>query len=355
MWKKLLNLFKQKPKVNLEHLGLIKDPRPEEERKKDYLAEEITFSFPPIEWKERPESEWRKFPIFNQNGSSSCVAQAVTKALGIENFIEEGKFVHYSARDIYTRRANYPGKGMYFQNGMEIGHKMGATFEQLMPSQGVVEVAMNSSEDRTPLTELAGKIGRGGSYVVLPLDIDAVASLIRHQKKGVVIGVRFGPNEWNREVPKILGDDKRYGHGVCATNAILYNGKKALVIEDSWGITSGKDGRRIVTQDWFDARRIVYAGYYKFLKNDGMPNQPKPQHIFKRDLYYGMKREPEVVKLQECLAYLKFFPSNVDKTGNFYSITLKAVKLYQESNGITPARGYVGPITRSKLNEEFGS
>ena len=353
MFKKLLNLFKRKPEVNEEDLGLIKDPRSDEEKGMDYLAEEITFSFPPIEWKEKPESEWSKFPIFFQDGSSSCVAQAVAKALGIENFIEEGKFVHYSARDIYTRRSNYPGKGMFFQNGLEIGYKTGATFEQLMPSQGIGEDLMNATEDKTPLTEIAGKIGRGGNYVALPIDIDAIASVLDHQKKGVVIGVRFGPNEWNRDVPQVLGDDRRYGHGICATNALLYDGKKAIVIEDSWGETSGMSGRRIVTQDWFNANKIVYAGYYKFFKNNGLPEQMKPQHNFKKDLHYGMQRDPEVVKLQECLAYLKFFPSDVDFTGNFYSITRTAVKAFQTANDIEPVKGYVGPLTRAKLNELF--
>ena len=369
MFKKILNLYKwisnlfktdrrinsTDQKINFEDLGVIRDPRSREEKEGDYLAEEITFSFPPIEWNEKSESEWRKFPIFHQNGSSSCVGQAIAKALGIENFIEEGKFVHFSARDIYTKRSNYPGKGMFFQNGMNIGHKIGATFEQLMPSQALNEGLMNDSSDRTPLTEIAAKIGRGGNYVVLPFDIDAVASVIEHQEKGVVIGVRFGPNEWDRDVPQVLGDNRNYGHLICATNAILYEGKKALVIEDSWGKTKGINGRKILTQDWFDANKITYAGYFKPLNNDGLPvTQLKPQHIFRVDLSYGMRSNPEVVKLQEVLAYFKFFPSNVDFTGNFYSITLKAVKLYQESRGITPTRGLVGPLTRAKLNEEVG-
>jgi len=345
--------LKRKTNVNIEKLGAIPDPRTKEEKDDDYLAKEILFSYAPVEWREKNEDEWSKFPIFFQNRSSSCIAQAVAKALGIENFIEEGKFVHYSARDIYSRRKNYPSEGMYFQDGMSIGHKEGATFEQLMPSQGMSESLMNDSADRTPLTEIAAKIGKGGNYVSLPIDIDAIASIIEYQKKGVVIGVRFGPNEWDREVPQVLGNDKRYGHGVCATNAILYNGKKALVIEDSWGTSKGKDGRRIVTKDWFDAKRITYAGYYKFFKNDGLSDQEKPKHNFKNNLYYGMEKEPEVVILQECLSYLKFFPSDIDFTGNFYNITRTAVKAFQTSVGIEPVKGYVGPLTRAKLNELF--
>ncbi len=347
----ILNIFKRKQTVNIENLGLIEDPRGEEEKKADYRVEEIAFAPIPFSWKEKPESDWRKFPIFFQDHSSSCVAQAIAKALGIENFIEEGKFVQYSARDIYTRRSNYPSEGMWFQNGMEIGYKNGATFEQLMPSQGMAEVAMNSREDRTPICEIAGRIGRGGNYVQLPLDIEAIASVVETQGKGVVMGVKFGLNEWSKEVPEILGTNAPYRHGICVTNATLYQGKKALVIEDSWGTDSGKEGRRIITEDWFNSKRITFAGYFTFLKNDGLEN--KPIYQFKNDLKYGMVGEPEVVKLQECLTYLKFFPSGVEFTGNFYGITLKAVKALQEAYEITPATGLVGPVTRAKLNELF--
>jgi hypothetical protein len=62
---------KKEPKVNMESLGLIPDPRSEEEKLKDYRAEEVLAAFVPIEWKEKPESEWRKYPIFNQDYSSS--------------------------------------------------------------------------------------------------------------------------------------------------------------------------------------------------------------------------------------------------------------------------------------------
>ncbi|MDD5065212.1 MAG: hypothetical protein PHQ35_10710, partial [Phycisphaerae bacterium] len=326
----IIMLFKKKLKFNIASLGVVEDPRTDEEKKKDYKESEIACAPTPFIWKEKPEAEWRKFPILFQDSSSSCVAQAVAKALGIENFIEEGKFVNYSARDIYTRRANYPDEGMWFQNAMDIGHNIGSTFEQLMPSQGLSETMMNISSDRTPLCEIAGKIGRGGNYISLPIDIDSIASIVESQGKGVVLGVRFGPNEWfGKKVPEVLGNDKRWGHGTCVTNATLYNGKKALVIEDSAYYDANKESIRIITEDWFKAGRITFAGYYSYLRNDGLDN--KPSYNFARDLEYGMESDPDVVKLQECLAYLKFFPSGQSFTGNFFGITLKAVKLFQEA------------------------
>ena len=102
--------FIKKDKTNWAELGVIADPRPDEERKKDYVSEEV-FGAPAIQWVEKPESRWNKFKEFFQYISSSCGAQSLAKMLGIENHIEEGKFVHFSARCPYTRRKNYPDKG----------------------------------------------------------------------------------------------------------------------------------------------------------------------------------------------------------------------------------------------------
>jgi peptidoglycan hydrolase-like protein with peptidoglycan-binding domain len=344
-------LFKKKPKINIEKLGLIEDPRSVEEKLKDYRSEEIAM-VAPIKWVEKSESEWRKFPVFSQNQSSSCVAQATAKALGIENYLEEQKFVHFSARDIYVRRMNYPGEGMYFADALNIGYKFGATVEQLMPSQGLSESAMNILNDRTPLTEIIAKVGKGGNYFSLPVDIESIASIVEPSGKPVIIGVRFGPNEWfGKKVPEVLNPTGIWGHGICVTNAILYQGKKALIIEDSAYYDANKEAVRIITEDWFKSYRIVFAGYFSFLQNTG--TETKPKYLFNKDLKYGMTNNNDIKKLQECLAYLKLFPNRTEFTGNFYGLTLKGVIAFQVLNSITPSTGLVGPTTRAKLNELF--
>lgn len=351
--------FKRRPKINIEYLGVCSDLRPPEEKRKDYKAEELAM-YPAFHWKEKAESDWRKYPIFNQDGSSSCVAQAVSKTLGIENYVEEKKFVRFSARDIYTRRLNFGSPGMWFQDGMRIGHE-GATFEQLMPSEKKNESQMNSFSDRTPLTKIVARPGRGGNYLSLPVDIDAIASIVEGTGKGVLLGVRFGPREWNRVRPQILGPRAPYGHAVVVTNATLDKGVPSLVIEDSWGINSGIQGRRIVSHLWFLNKRISAAWYYQDLKNTG--TETRPEYTFKRNLRFGLKNDPDVKALQECLAFEKMFPSNViSYTGNFFGITLKAVKLFQETYKKEISKyvgydisctGFVGKGTRAMLNELF--
>ena len=60
----------------------------------------------------------------------------------------------------------------------------------------------------------------------------------------------------------------------------------------------------------------------------------------------------EVVELQEFLIGKGFLNSSA--TGNFFSLTLKAVKDYQLSVGL-PNTGFVGPMTRGEINPELSS
>ena len=353
--------FRKRPKVNIAELGVIPDPRPTEEKRLDYKAEEI-FEFAPFEWREKLESEWRKYPIFDQDFSSSCLANAIAKALGIENVLEEGKFIFFSPRDIYTRRKNYPGRGMWFQDGCDIGYRHGATLETLMPSMGKGEEEMNKFDDRKSIDIQIALVGKAGNYFTKNPNIEEIASIIEPTGKAVVIGVKFGPNEWSRDVPIILGQNTPYHHAITGTNATLHKGQKALIIEDSWGPNTGIEGRRILTEDWFLNNRVTWSGYFGELKNTWRDTElvvPKPKYNFQKDLRYGMF-EYDVERLQEILKYEELFPQNGMTTGYYGPITAKGVYEYQIKYKVAPIaeieelKGMiVGPKTREDLNRRF--
>ena len=67
------------------------------------------------------------------------------------------------------------------------------------------------------------------------------------------------------------------------------------------------------------------------------------------NLKYGMSGQ-QVSELQEFLVTKGFL--QVQPTGNFYSLTLGAVKAFQIANGI-PNTGYVGMLTRAEINNEL--
>src|SRR3990167_25647 len=88
--------------------GALIDERSEAEKAKDFKFEEIVTSIAPVVWTEKPSLSWRKFPIFNQNGSGSCVAQTMAKILGVMYYLKNQTYVHFSATHIYQRRSNKP-------------------------------------------------------------------------------------------------------------------------------------------------------------------------------------------------------------------------------------------------------
>lgn len=73
---------------------------------------------------------------------------------------------------------------------------------------------------------------------------------------------------------------------------------------------------------------------------------------FNSNLRFGSKGT-EVKKLQEFLVEQNLYSGPI--TGNFFSLTLKALKNFQSANNILPASGYFGPLTRAKVNEVLDS
>jgi peptidoglycan hydrolase-like protein with peptidoglycan-binding domain len=69
--------------------------------------------------------------------------------------------------------------------------------------------------------------------------------------------------------------------------------------------------------------------------------------VFDKDLSYGVEGDSQVKKLQEFLLEEGLYSGPI--TGNYYSLTVKAVKRLQQREGIS-ATGYFGPKTRSRAD-----
>ena len=77
------------------------------------------------------------------------------------------------------------------------------------------------------------------------------------------------------------------------------------------------------------------------------PNAPKV--VLTQDLYFGLRNNEAVRNLQQFLKDNNFYTGPI--TGNFFSLTLSAVKKFQVANIINPPLGYVGPKTRAVINK----
>ncbi len=76
---------------------------------------------------------------------------------------------------------------------------------------------------------------------------------------------------------------------------------------------------------------------------------PSSEFQFTRDLYFGMKNDADVKRLQEFLISKKYLALG-SNTGNFFTLTRDALKRYQVSIGL-PGSGFFGPLTRAKVNQ----
>lgn len=314
--------------------GVTIDPRTMEEKDMDYDHGEIALGAA-VDWRNKPQEEWNKYPIRAQDGSGSCVAQSTAKLLGVENRRETNDFRIFSALDIYDRRETKPQSGMWAQDAFSIACKHGATFEELLPSQNLNEEKMNKPVTRTKeMLDIAQTYKAGGYVSISSLNIDDIAQVIA-SGKAVMLFVKFSADEWT-DVPvakKLFTD---LAHAVAAIDYTMWKGEKALIIDDSWGKFYGFDGQRVLTQS-FLKKRCYYAGYLLDLSNDWRKDvtpPAKPKHYFSHNMYYGSRNNEEVKWLQKVLKYEQLFPQTADITGNYFQITAKAVLAWQRKHKV---------------------
>jgi hypothetical protein len=172
----------------------------------------------------------------------------------------------------------------------------------------------------------------------------------------------FTHKEYSKFIPEILEDDlepyedRASRHSVTVVDYTLYNGEKALVIEDSAHF--GGISRRVYTEKFF-SKRNFFAGHmvnFKF-ENGSESNLQKPKYKFTKTLKYSpiiTYGNTDIIALQDCLKYEGLFPINSESTGYFGPITQKYVKEFQAKYGLTQD-GIVGPRTCAQLNSIFSN
>lgn len=302
--------------------GVIEDPRPREEREKDY-KHNLLYGALPVSWVEKPQDKWKKYSLRNQDGSGSCVPQSKAKT-------EEVLFGPVmSAVPCYKQRSNYPSPGMYYQDLGKISLNDCNVTESECPSQN-----MNDGQiDGTPMpTKLRYK---AQSYIFPNTrNIDELASIVQNGKP-FPISFKMTYEEW-QNVPKVnpLSKDWLY-HSVAVVDTTLWMGQKALIIDDSWGHATsiGNGGQRVITEEYLLARctGAIYFNYSAPLI-----------------LREGSKGN-DVINLQTNLTLLNY-PLKAD--GDFGPRTRQTVKDFQLQHGLIPD-GAVGPKTQKAILNAF--
>jgi hypothetical protein len=350
--------------------GALIDTRPESERIKDYKFNEVVASANPVTWVEKTQAQWRHFPIFNQDGSGSCVAQTMAKLMGVLYWLKNNVYVHFSATHIYQRRVNRPQGGMGGVDVFDVARK-GVTLEELVPSQGMDDSQMDGV-NIPQYKQDVGAIFKIGNYLIVQEgDIETVASIIETTKKAVMVWFYFKSEEWTPNPKVIYPDLDRYAqstarHSVAAVDYALVGGKKSLIIDDSWGTSYGLAGERVIDEDFYRARNFFAAYPMSFQFEDQSQPQPtpvitKPKYTFTVPLVFD-STSADVKALQDILRYEGFFPVNADSTGYYGSVTAKGVLSWQKKYSIAStaeleslAGRRVGVKTVKKLNELYSA
>jgi len=342
--------------------GALTDKRPLSEQDKDVHFEELVGEAAPVVWTEKPETAWRKFPVFDQKRSSMCGAFSMAKLMGIYFWLRYKTFVDFSPEDIYQRRYNRPGEGMAVDDLYKIVAD-GVTLKQLTGATIETDTDADSCFIE-PFKRDVGRVFQMGDKVVLPNNIDTIASTIQKTGKAVHLFTFFWYYEYDQLIPKI--EDKsltmytpnRAGHFVVAVDFTLKDGVKYLVVEDSAHF--GGLSRRLLSEEWIRNRVIIATYPMKFKFEEGPSLPPAPTATpFKETLRYSRQfaSVPDVVRLQDTLKMVGVFPANIESTGWYGPTTCRAVMAFQRKFKVAPEAEIValqgevvGPKTIAMLN-----
>ena len=336
------------------HTGAILDPRPKEEKKKDWNAKELLGFAPVVDWEEK--KNWKSYTERNQKSTSSCVPQSVAKLLEV-NEAKEGGNIVFSASKSYAMRSN-EGEGSYLQEMLKYAVDPAYyTTEARIKSQGLAsDMVMESTanliwdlEDVSIAKKYAGK-----SYLEIDLNIDTVAFWVK-QGYAVATLFYFTSKEWGQKYPKIidttLTTSTGLRHCVAVVDFGLVKGKKYLKIEDSAHF--GGRSSRWVSEDFFN-KRCFGAGFIFDKPNEEPITLP---FVFKKIMRYG-ETSSDVKFLQEKLKVLGYFPLNITSSGYYGEITRSSVDKFQRENNVASiielniVKGrIVGWKTIKKLND----
>lgn len=308
-----------------------------EQKAKNFKLEEVAGDIQVVDWKEK--SSWVEYPVRDQNGSLTCVAQTLATEMGIIFKQKYGEFLDFSASFTYQQRGGTYG-GCSSSDIYSRFPKLGNIFESLMPSQKMHEVEVLAVPRKNWYSDIAKPFTV--KRIELPVDFETVASTIQATGKGVMVWFHIGANEWTSQ-PVRLTDVLSSNHSVTAVDFGLVNGKKFIRIKDSVLGNSFPGGYRLISEEYFKSNCYL-ASYLKTFQTLNVVDDitvVKP------------KFDGSIISLQKCLKWEGLFPANIAEVESYGNITRTAVIAFQKRYGITPATGVFGPITSAKLKELY--
>lgn len=333
---KELNILKYFYKDPVDFPGAI---APEREYGELVRLTDVTVEVAPVVWKDLDIKKIPKYPIYSQNGSSSCVAMSLALIATILYSIRSGAAIKFSPAWIYKRRSNSTTPGMIGTDAFNIASSKGICLEELMPSMDLSELAINSVKELPEYAKIAEVFAFDDTFVQLPLkDIDTVASVMQVTGKPVNVWFQFRRNEWT-SIPEIRnGLQTMLHHSVVAIDYGVYQGEKSIAIQESWGIGATQFGAIRVIKESFFNNRNTFAAY---------PRRFKFEATGSKEIYDGT-----IVSFQKCMRSLGLFPVGVPYVENWGPLTRKSCTQFQTLQKLTVS-GIIDAETKVRLQALF--
>lgn len=222
---------------DIEHLGkgaLVDSPD-----SRDFKAESV-MGTPIIDWNADfflPEP-----PNNDQNGSSSCVAQAWSY------YHWQLRNKDFSRRDLYAR-IFLPGGGAYIREGGLQIVKLGQATRDEVPDPAIETETDMCKGTGTPNQQSSDQ--ELNSFVIADISIDNVAWAIE-QYKGLVFGVQGSNAGWvDMANPRpAASNEVIWGHALYLFGRHMHNGLKCVIAKSSWG-NSGNTTTHHIKENYF--------------------------------------------------------------------------------------------------------
>lgn len=366
--------MENKENVGFEN-GIKLDASFEKHLASGYRLEEFVDVTAPVTWAVKPRENWRKFQIYNQNGSGSCVAMTMRKLIAILYWLKTNTWIDPSASHIYQRRVNKPDGGMGGDDVFKIAQQ-GVALNYKALSDNMTNAQMDAVVVSQEAVE-EGKQYAIKNWLLLPVgDIDTLASTIETTKKGVMMWTFWNYDEW-LDVPVVKRQLNLYAestsrHSTAAVDFTLCDqsnmpnnpetwGKKCIIMDESWDKTAtALDGQRVITEDFFKQRNFYLAYPINFKFEQGVdPNKPKHTFPTNRIMKYRpgvlvTYGDADVIAMQDILKYEGFFPLNLKSTGYFGTYTKTALAKWQKKHGLKDD-GIAGKNTLGKMNSIYSA
>jgi hypothetical protein len=323
--------------------GVLGDPRTDPRVINGWRAEEL-LPAGSVSWKPKTPDQLKHYAIWNQDGSSACVAFSKAKQLSIEVFRLTGVWLDFSPASVYQLRHNAPGLGMEIADANEIVNKRGAALEALMKSQMLSESQIMAVRRSKVADLFAAAIAEAVvSYVYVDVALNPIAARLEEGRSvSLLLFANF--DEYAKDPvikhPSLRYEDAEIRHEVVAVDYYVHPTLgKSLYIEDSWGLGGGIGGRRSFSEDFLSKRVILADCFAVFDFEGGVGQRPK---------YDGT-----IISLQKCLRFEGLFPTDVPLAESYGPVTKEAVRKFQVKYGISPAAGTFGPVTKAKITSLY--